>query len=140
MRAIDLVGGVEIMAPEDCLVWLGNNHIGRLGVVVDGRAEIFPVNYTFDGDVIMFASNEGRKLLGLLAGQVTFEVDSIDERAQAGWSVVVHGVVESVVPYDRGEESSGQPWSGAKDFLVRIRPETMTGRQVVASFWQGLST
>ena len=137
MRAIDLTSGTEIVPPERCLELLRTEEIGRLGVVRDGEVDIFPVNYEMDGDLICFTSNWGRKLLGVVNAEATFEVDSIDRQSRCGWSVIVHGVLADVTPRRDDDPGLPRPWTGPKDYKVRIRPTRMTGRQIQASFWEG---
>jgi nitroimidazol reductase NimA-like FMN-containing flavoprotein (pyridoxamine 5'-phosphate oxidase superfamily) len=36
--------------PDDCAELLASSTLGRLGVLVDGRPEIFPVNHAVQGD------------------------------------------------------------------------------------------
>jgi hypothetical protein len=134
MRAIDLLGGTEIISDEDCLELLRGEVIGRVAVVVNGHVEIFPVNYTMDGDCVVFRSNDGSKLHGIKTGDAAFEVDRIDPKAHAGWSVVVHGEGEDFPEADDPDApGSPPPWTGRKDFLVRIRPRSITGRRVLPS-------
>lgn len=131
MRAIDLIGGTEIVSEEDCWQMLTTQSIGRVGLWADGQVEIFPVNYGLEGDGIVFRTNAGRKMLGVGAGEVAFEVDSVDPASRSGWSVVVHGSARDISRYDtRARQLAPQPWTGAKDFLVRISPRTITGRRV----------
>jgi uncharacterized protein len=133
MRAIDLLGGTEIVPEEACFDLLRSWNIGRVAVVVDGAPEIFPVNYHMDGDRICFRTNDGRKLHGLRSGEAAFEVDCINLGARVGWSVVVHGEAESIaVADDAVLPDAAQPWTGPKDFEVRIRPRSIAGRQVQA--------
>jgi hypothetical protein len=131
MRAIDLRGGAEIVSKEACFELIKSRNIGRVAVVVDGAPEIFPVNYRMEGDSICFRTNDGRKLHGLRTGEAAFEVDCIDPGVHAGWSVVVHGEAESIVVADESEPlDAGQPWTGPKDYEVRIRPRSVSGRRV----------
>jgi uncharacterized protein len=136
MRAIDLLGGTEIISKEDCLDLLRSESIGRLALVVDERIEIFPVNYAVDGGSVLFRTNDGRKLRGSGGAEVAFEVDAIESDAHAGWSVVVHGHPEDIT--DHGETASDdvQPWAGRKEFLVRIAPRSITGRRVTPPNYQ----
>jgi hypothetical protein len=132
MRAIDLLGGTEIVAEDDCWEFLRSEVIGRVAVVIDGRVDIFPVNYGLDGEGIVFRTNAGRKMEGIAEGEVAFEVDSIDRGAKAGWSVVVHGEARDITRFDGPErQRAAEPWTGRKDFLVRISPRAITGRRVV---------
>ena len=71
MRAIDLSGGTDIVPPAQCLELLQTEEVGRVGVVRDGRVEVLPVNYRLDNDLICFSSNSGRKLVGVLDGEMT---------------------------------------------------------------------
>jgi uncharacterized protein len=136
MRAIDLLGGAEIISEPDCLDLLRTGSIGRLALVVDDRVEIFPVNYSVEGGAVLFRTNDGRKLRGSSTSEVAFEVDAIEADAHAGWSVVVHGHPEDIT--DRGTSAPDQvhPWAGPKEFLVRITPQSITGRRVMPPSYQ----
>jgi nitroimidazol reductase NimA-like FMN-containing flavoprotein (pyridoxamine 5'-phosphate oxidase superfamily) len=112
---------------------LATECIGRVAVTFGGQVDVFPVNYGLDGHGILFRTNAGRKVTGAMAGEVAFEVDSIDPTAKAGWSVVVHGEARDISQFDGPERTrSAQPWTGSKDFLFRIAPRSITGRRVVS--------
>jgi nitroimidazol reductase NimA-like FMN-containing flavoprotein (pyridoxamine 5'-phosphate oxidase superfamily) len=136
MRAIDLLGGTEIVSEEDCLDLLRGESIGRLALVVDDRIEIFPVNYAVDGGSVLFRTNDGRKLRGSGSAEVAFEVDSIETDAHAGWSVVVHGHPEEITDDGETAPDGVHPWAGRKEFLVRITPRSITGRRVIPPSYQ----
>jgi uncharacterized protein len=136
MRAIDLLGGTEIVSEEDCLELLRSQSIGRLAMVVDDRIDIFPVNYAVEGRSVLFRTNEGRKMRGAGTGQVAFEVDSVEPEAHAAWSVVVHGEPEDVTGQVEPGADTVQPWAGRKEFLVRINPRSITGRRVIPPSYQ----
>jgi len=131
MDLVDLTAGSEVLDFADCRRLLEGERIGRLGVVVGGRPEIFPVNYGLDGDGIVFRTNPGRKVLGL-SNEVVFEVDHIDPDCRSGWSVVVHGRAEDISRFDspRLRERADVPWAGPKQLLFRISPTLVTGRRV----------
>jgi nitroimidazol reductase NimA-like FMN-containing flavoprotein (pyridoxamine 5'-phosphate oxidase superfamily) len=131
MRAIDLLGGTKIVSESDCWDMLATQSVGRLAVSVDGQIDIFPVNYGLDGDGIVFRTNSGRKMSWATCGEVAFEVDAVDEQTHSGWSVVVHGTARDISRFDGPErQRAAQPWSGHKDFLLRIAPRSITGRRV----------
>lgn len=142
MKLVDLSGGTEIISYEECRLLLRGEQIGRLAVVVEGRPEIFPVNYGMDGDGILFRSNKGRKLAGALLGPVTFEVDRIDIESRSGWSVVIHGQAENVSHFDGPglRAKADTPWTGPKGALVRISPESTTGRRLTGGSVEQSST
>jgi nitroimidazol reductase NimA-like FMN-containing flavoprotein (pyridoxamine 5'-phosphate oxidase superfamily) len=132
MRAVDLVGGTEILAEQDCWELLQSEEIGRVAVCFGGQVDIFPVNFGLDGDGIVFRTNAGRKMNGLTTGEVAFEVDNVDVRARSGWSVVVHGDARDISNFDGPERRrASRPWTGSKDFLIRITPRSITGRRVI---------
>lgn len=119
------------MGEQDCWDMLATQSVGRLAVSMDGQIEIFPVNYGLDGDGILFRTNAGRKMTWATGGDVAFEVDSVDDTSHCGWSVVVHGTARDISSFDSAERRlAAQPWTGSKDFLVRISPRSVSGRRI----------
>ena len=112
---------------------LRNTRHGRLAFLAEGRVEIFPVNYAFDGKKLFFRTAPGAKLLAAEArSMVAFETDGIlpDE----GWSVVVRGhiapIPEDEVDYVRGLGLA--PWVPThKDFFVSMSIKEITGRHFI---------
>jgi hypothetical protein len=132
MRAVDLLGGTEIIGEADCWELLETEIIGRVVATIDGQVEIFPVNYAVEGEGILFRTNAGRKTEGALAGETVFEVDSVDRQAKSGWSVIVRGDARDITEYDGPTRADAvMPWTGPKDFLVRISARSISGRRVV---------
>jgi nitroimidazol reductase NimA-like FMN-containing flavoprotein (pyridoxamine 5'-phosphate oxidase superfamily) len=137
MELIDLNSGLEIIEGSECLRLLSGEEVGRLGVVVGGRPEIFPVNYALDGDCVIFRTDAGTKLAAAIQDPVVFEVDRLDRATRSAWSVIIHGRADHVTPYgspalrDRTAHLALYPWTGAsKAHLLRIVPTTMTGRRI----------
>src|SRR5690625_6810495 len=63
---------------QQCELLLRNTRHGRLSFLSDGKIEIFPVNYVFDGDKMFFRTAPGAKLLAAEArAMVAFETDGI---------------------------------------------------------------
>ena len=127
--------GLEVLTFEACLRKLASVPVGRVGFLSAGEVEILPVNHVLDGQAVVFRTAEGAKLANAGTGYpVTFEADSYNAVAEAGWSVVVHGRAEPVD--DDGEVSrldalGLRPWGGqARPYWVRIRPLSVTGRQL----------
>ena len=136
MRTIDDRTGLEVLDENECLLLLSRTTVGRLAVVEDGRALVFPVNYRRDDRTIVFRTDEGLKLELVSGGSpVTFEVDELDRSGRAGWSVVVMGAASEVT--DEAELAALarlqlHPWvPGAKARYVRIVPERLEGRRIV---------
>ncbi len=74
---------------------LASMTLGRLVTSVDGRAQIFPVNYAVQRRTILFRTAEGTKLVSAaINNEVVFEVD--DHNVAAGWSVIVRGTARTL--------------------------------------------
>ena len=127
---------LETLDRDECLALLTHEgFLGRLGVVVDGRPEIFPVNYIADSGAVVFCTAEGTKLNAVRQGSpVSFEVDDHNPLHHAGWSVVVRG--PAVVVTDPGELARLRggplrPWvRGARANWVRIEIVEISGRRL----------
>ncbi|MBO0687265.1 MAG: pyridoxamine 5'-phosphate oxidase family protein [Candidatus Dormibacteraeota bacterium] len=93
--------GLVMLSEQDCWKRLRSHDLGRLAVVVEGRPEIFPVNYEVVQKAVVFRSGVGVKLDAAKLGPVCFEIDSWDHRAEIGWSVMVQGTAREVQgPWD----------------------------------------
>jgi nitroimidazol reductase NimA-like FMN-containing flavoprotein (pyridoxamine 5'-phosphate oxidase superfamily) len=119
---------------SECEELLASARLGRLGVVVNGRPEIFPVNYHVRHEVV-FASTGGTKLhAGLEWPWVAFEVDEARPDDTGGWSVLVVGRAEELTDHAEIErvKALGAPlWdAGAPTHWVRVIPERVSGRRV----------
>lgn len=121
------------LTSEQCIELLASAPIGRLAVIVAGRPEIYPVNHTvFQGDVL-FRTGSGTKLDAAKGQHVSFEVDGLDQSTRTAWSVLVSGVATEVAELHQVLDLLRLPvfpWEpGAKPHLLRIHPETLTGRR-----------
>jgi nitroimidazol reductase NimA-like FMN-containing flavoprotein (pyridoxamine 5'-phosphate oxidase superfamily) len=131
MRTIDLLGGTEIVSSGECWEMLATQSIGRIAFTYGGEVDIFPVNYGLDDEGIIFRTNAGRKIAAIDGGELAFEVDAVDPETRSGWSVVIHGTARDITRFDAPlRRLAVSPWTGSKDFLVRISPRTVTGRRV----------
>jgi uncharacterized protein len=109
---------------------LAGEQVGRLGVVVSGRPEIFPVNYSLDasGSVILRTAL-GTKLDAAVNHHVVFEVDHFDPEVRSGWSVVVHGVAHHTGRVAEGARPL-KPWRDDTPYLLRIAAMSISGRRI----------
>lgn len=123
----------EHLPPARCRALLEAAPVGRLAVVVAGRPEIYPVNHAVHEGDILFRTGSGTKLDHAVGQPVAFEVDGYDANADAAWSVVVTGVATEITRVHQLLDLLRlpiSPWEpGAKPHLMRIHPETMSGRQ-----------
>jgi nitroimidazol reductase NimA-like FMN-containing flavoprotein (pyridoxamine 5'-phosphate oxidase superfamily) len=116
---------------------LASTAIGRLGVVVKGRPEIFPVAHVYDeaSGCVLFPSRAGTKLDACLDWPwVAFEADGLDLDEQRGWSVLVVGRAEEVTDAEaiaRARAERRVPWAaGPAARWLRIVPAKVTGREI----------
>ncbi|WP_299446254.1 pyridoxamine 5'-phosphate oxidase family protein [uncultured Phycicoccus sp.] len=128
---------VEVLDPAQCWAILREAPFGRLGVIVDERPEIFPVNHIVDHGSIVFRSAAGTKVAAAVGSRVVFEVDGYDLTAGRAWSVMVSGPARKVTDTDDlidVMQAPLDPWhQGAKPHFVRIVTESVTGRRYPVS-------
>ncbi len=124
--------GVTILSVPECWDLLAGVRLGRLVTSVDGRPEIFPVNYAVQRRTVLFRTAEGTKLVSTaINNRVVFEAD--DHNAAEGWSVIVKGTARSLRTHEEIEEAERAqvlPWTASeKTHYVRVIPESVTGRR-----------
>jgi hypothetical protein len=134
MMSNDIVPAAEILDPEECWRLLGEALVGRLAVIVDDHPDIFPVNYKVDDHSLIFSTGEGTKQKAIDTGTpVALESDRVSAEFGTAWSVVVKGRAERAASADQVTGSVRRalfPWQGVgKDYLVRIVPDSITGRR-----------
>ena len=132
MTVIEHRDGMEILSTIGCDRHLRSESIGRVAVMVDGHPEVFPVNYAVDerGD-IFFRSDPGSKLAAVAtAPTIAFEIDSIDEEREVGWSVLVVGRARWLASPEQIAKVRTlplKPWAaGEKANVVRLTPTKIT--------------
>ena len=120
------------LTEDQCWNLLARCEVGRLAVVVDGKPEIFPVNYVVDGPHVFFRTAPGSKLADIAANpDVAFEVDEFDETTAA--SGVLKGVgkcLHLAADIDVAESLPLASWLPTLKFRwVRIAAVSITGRR-----------
>jgi uncharacterized protein len=126
---------LEEISEGECLQILDRHRIGRVGVVVDGAPQIFPVNYAMRDEVIVFRTAPGTKLSYAPSRSVCFEIDGYDSSSGVGWSVMAQGVAHDTT--DGADDlartaGSARPRPlapGQRAHRVAIRPDRITGRR-----------
>jgi uncharacterized protein len=124
--------GVTILSVHQCWDLLKSVALGRLVTCVNGRPEIFPVNFVVQRRTVLFRTAEGTKLISAaINNHVVFEADEHD--VAEGWSVIVKGVARSLRTDEQIEEAERAgllSWTApAKTHYVRVIPEIITGRR-----------
>src|SRR3954453_3009958 len=123
-------GDLIALSREACLDLLRTRSVGRLAYVARaGVPDVVPVNYVLYGEDVLIRSGPGPKLQAAERGDVVaFEVDEIDEAAQRGWSVVVHGRAQRLSAAEaRHLPEDAQPWAvGPRAHLIRVQAHRVT--------------
>jgi hypothetical protein len=120
------------MDRQSCLMLLGTRTVGR--VVLSGDEPfIVPVNFIVVDDLVAFRSDPSSHAAHSVGTPVAFEVDSVDIEHDAGWSVVVRGVLQDLT--DRFDvETDGRrlhPWApGDKSRWLALHLGDVSGRRV----------
>ena len=79
MAVIDPRTWLEHLSPAQCWQMIESSPIGTRGRPARQRAGIYPVNHVVDHHSIVFRTDPGSKLSGLLRSPaVCFEVDAVD--------------------------------------------------------------
>jgi len=126
---------LRTLDPAECLRLLEPGGVGRVGFAAAEGIVIVPVNFALAGKCVVFRTAPDTLLAVYAHGQVSFEVDQVDEERREGWSVLVHGHARTVTDereIRRLEEGTRlTPWAGgARDVFVRITPARISGRGV----------
>jgi uncharacterized protein len=132
------------ISPEECEDLLSAARVGRLGVIVDGRPEIFPINHVYDhaSGCVVFPTNASTKFRAALNWPtVAFEVDGVDPDDAGAWSVAVVGRAEELtdaVEIERLARQRSALWAaGQSTRWLRIVPSKVTGRRISAVVGHG---
>ncbi len=127
---------LDAIERHECMALLRHAHVGRVAVIADGEPLVLPVNFVVDeDDAIVFRTAEGTKFDACLNhARVAFEVDEIDIRNHAGWSVLIRGnaqVLTDPPEIARARQLPLIPWARApKPHFVRLVPDIVSGRRI----------
>ena len=133
---VDPRTGLEVLDEAACWRLLTTQPVGRLIVLVDGRIEVFPINYAVHERAVYVRTAPGTKVAGV-GGEAVFEVDEAAWMLTQGWSVIARGHLEAVTDPDEiaaAEQLPLRPWADSdKPHFLRLVTEEITGRQVPGS-------
>ncbi len=126
---------LRTLSPGECFDLLEPGGIGRVGFLSADGITMLPVNFAVTGKAIIFRTAPDTLLAAHAYGQVSFEVDHLDEELQEGWSVLVHGHAQEVTGEGAVKRLEDrlllEPWAaGARDVYVRITPTRVSGRRI----------
>lgn len=130
--------GLEVVTLAECVRYLETKEVARVAFNVDGRIHLYPVNYVWDGEAIIFRTDPGGPFDQAAGSEVVIEIDHLEPRERAGWSVVARGTPRRVDPeatpelLQRLRRLALYPWVGGdKGAWLRVIPAPLTGRRVV---------
>ncbi|MEO7234336.1 MAG: pyridoxamine 5'-phosphate oxidase family protein [Lapillicoccus sp.] len=128
---VRMPGAVATLSDTECWSFLRGAAVGRLGVAVNGRPDIFPVNHVVDRERVVFRTAQGSKLDACVDQSVAYEVDGFDTATGDAWSVVVKGTARELRERDevmRALRLPITPWPGdPKPRFVQIDPDPGSG-------------
>ncbi|MFC7493571.1 MULTISPECIES: pyridoxamine 5'-phosphate oxidase family protein [unclassified Nocardioides] len=117
----------------DCWGLLEDEEIARIAWAGPDGVAIVPVNYTVSDGALWFRTQPYTTLARRCThGTVTLEVDHLDRRTRAAWSVVVTGTAERVPVQDVPDHLVGMEiWpAGPASLFIRVTPHEVTGRRL----------
>ncbi|WP_405885403.1 pyridoxamine 5'-phosphate oxidase family protein [Streptomyces sp. NBC_01136] len=130
--------GFRELDRQECLRLLERAPIGRVVHTRHALPAVLPVNFCLDTDsaVLMRTAADSELAAAIDGVVIAFEVDEVDAAAHSGWSVVVTGratVVTDPVEHGRLTRTGPRSWvASPEEVFIRIEPELVTGRQLVA--------
>jgi len=137
---LDARGGLSMnemieLSLAECREYLDRGGVGRLAFVTPKGLRIVPLNYATNANAIVFRTVPDSELGTYGEGvEAVFEIDEIDHESESGWSVVAFGRLERPSDADEVWDIHGwrnpTPWSGHRNFHMKLRWSTLTGRRV----------
>ena len=126
---------LEVLDEHRCLEYLHSATLGRVAFRTGDDIDIFPVNYAWDGSIVIYRTATGTRLARTPREHVSFEADGWDAGEKVGWSVVLKGVAldvtEGADPYSKVlREHSVLPLApGSRFRCIALYPKEITGRR-----------
>jgi len=126
---------LEILDEDECLVLLGREPVGRIGLAASALPVVLPINFALVERTIVFASEPGLKLEAARQGTVAcIEVDGHDTLSHSGWSVLATGRLREITDPDRVAEArqlAVSPWAiPHPQFYIELDIELLSGRRI----------
>ncbi len=125
---------------------LASVSLGRIVFTARALPAIRPVSHLVDGDRVVIRTDSHAAIVSELRAEagtiVAYEADAIDLAEHLGWSVIVVGVAHRVIDPDEAAiyRRALRPWvSGAKDQVIAIHADMVTGFRLVAGSAAGVS-
>lgn len=128
---------LEVLSDHECLDLFARAKVGRVVISVSAMPVALPVNYRLVDGQIYFFTGQGMKLHAALQNAVIgFQVDSIDEEAETGWSVLAVGHASEVkdsATVAAIQRAGLRTWvDGDRSRLISVDPQVLSGRRLSA--------
>ena len=125
---------VTVLSEDECWSLLSSMSLGRLVTILDGKPEIFPVNFATRRRTVLFRTAQGTKLYSAVMGdRVAFEADYHDPSLTYGWSVIIKGRAHRLTATADildAEQAPLRSWIATlKPIYVRVIAMEITGRR-----------
>ena len=133
------LGQLDELAGDECCRLLASRPHGRVGFTGRDGPQVLPVNHVvLGGDIYFRCAAYSDLARDVCQDRVAFEVDLIDDETRTGWSVLVVGRAEAVNHPDDlvmlwAEDGPHPSAPGTRTLHVRITPQSITGRRIVAA-------
>ncbi|MFI0368712.1 pyridoxamine 5'-phosphate oxidase family protein [Actinomadura sp. 1N219] len=129
---------LEELDRAECLRLIAGGRVGRVAFDDGEGPAVVPVNYSLDGEAVIFRTSVGgrlsRSLLTVVAGgevRAAFEVDRFDEASHEGWSVLLRGGAHPLSDAEIEQAALVEPWpAGERDAWFRLAAREVSGRRV----------
>ena len=126
---------LESLSVDECGALVAPGGVGRVVFSNDRGPVALPVNFRMLAENVVFRTEPDSGLLLILPnGDISFEVDHLDEALTEGWSVLLSGEGRAVVEpseYEQVESLGIAPWAGGRrDTYVVLAPIQVTGRRI----------
>lgn len=126
---------LERIPTAECHQLISAGGIGRIGFTTASGVVIVPVNFAVTANTIVVRTDAGSIIAAHADGDVSFEVDHIDEALEMAWSVLIQGHAHRVL--QRTELAHLQrcadvlPWpEGDRNAYIRITTHRISGRRL----------
>jgi hypothetical protein len=131
------------LSTDVCLQLMASVSVGRIIYTRRALPAVELVNFALDhGDIVIRTDSGGKLAAATQHSVVAFEVDCLDTAQHAGWSVTAVGQSREVTDtgdIDRLRKIGLSSWApGARDHFIRISPEILNGRRLLASVQEEL--
>ncbi len=128
--------GLEELDENQCFDLLGSVHQGHIALSVGAMPAVFPIHFALIGRDPVFRTDAGSKLCAGSPDQVVcLEVDDVDTKLHARWSVMVIGRAQLIADAAELAEALALPlcsWTGHGGAFVRIGSGIVSGRRIRA--------